>query len=1422
MNNSYHRPESLSMLHHNPMYEHNSTFTSSNQASNHNSIPSRIVTSQHRHDYHDTLLEKIASTQKTMEQLAISNQNLMQRQSEMLMRIFEDQAASAATQTNLLHKQTLILQTMHAPVTKRVPASHFMPNPSDGISLDASSNQPSLAQTDQQDDDDAQSVHSTASVVIHNPKPDKKLKIRNFQTEWIQDSHNCQLWFQSIISELAANEYYDVLLTANKKEINYISPPTAPNASLYSQLCDRLDTNFLHMMQNSGFKTGTDLLGAIDSAIRNQKLNKKLTGNARSEFYSCKWNPKTQTVLQFNQHFNELLQALLNEVPDHSFTDIKFVWIKAMPAHFKTLRSKFNNGNLDDRWTDAINVYQLYLATITEMGNEGITITPGTKPPKEKQPPPTIPPIDKKQHPPKPPPRIPIEPIALTVQNLHNVKAHERGHFPFAHPSSIAIETNVREMKAAGKTLKDAETKFTEGYIFPSCWLCRVKPPNAQGLFHKAADCPLLQDIFKPYNTVPFTSPTSPSQPSTWIPVQSRRTKTSPQDISPAEPLTMCYDSGTLPYSLSDRKELFNNIVYFDKPQYVALADEDTLVRALGRGLLDIVAEGHRFQMTGILTETTPVALLSAADHLRYINCKIIGEQNKLHIHFPTFSITTHGSTGFEFPITAGKEINLPIEWTPLSTDLCDIIHLPSPSSTNNIVHIKPMTPDCIIPYRATTDSTGYDVATPVPCSIPSHSIVRVPLGFAMSFPNNIQCQLRPRSSLSSKGINISFGTIDPDYRGQVQAIVHNTTANPFDFHLGHRIGQLVFAPIVHPQLHSVQDLETSIRDTGGFGSTGTTSKRVKKKTRKSAYRRGSTFSPTLGSLTEPFSEDMPSELVPSPSKSPFVTKLHIPTSTPTPHPTATVADTSINTISHSTLDLIINTTTETDVHDVPQPIIEKQVFDDAITLFPLDLYRKNELSIIGSPDDTSTSTASTEPESSDDSSISSSESDESDTESTPAVPSVTNPTPTDIPTDDPSIECTASHPTDIIHEHLVHDYLYDDNNMPAPAPITSPSPAPSIPTTHQPFQSILFTPENRIPPEDRTSSTEPAQKIMTTEYLQKCIGFRNIQPILKYMKEQAQDTVIIRDSGTDPILSRGEAATLPKKRRNTSEVEKPHAYGKIFHYDIVYGNGRAIGGINYALLFVDRKSRRKFLFGLQDLESPSIQRALKKFIRKLGHYPDEIIADRDFRIIGEHVDDLLEPHTQVSGAPSGRQSQNGLCEINWRYICNIARNYLAENLLPSQFWYFAVRYAVQASNYIPIKTDKKGTLSTPFFLAHNVKPDYRKLLPLFSSAYVKICKAGESNTFETQTVRAILVGNDDKSDGRLFYNPTTKSMMASSDYRLDTSRPSGPLFNLEYTQPTSFSFYNDTVEDTPPTYDINQKVYIIGGWGVFDCIIIE
>ena len=253
------------------------------------------------------------------------------------------------------------------------------------------------------------------------------------------------------------------------------------------------------------------------------------------------------------------------------------------------------------------------------------------------------------------------------------------------------------------------------------------------------------------------------------------------------------------------------------------------------------------------------------------------------------------------------------------------------------------------------------------------------------------------------------------------------------------------------------------------------------------------------------------------------------------------------------------------------------------------------------------------------------------------------------------------------------------------------------------------FRPTPRIPPTDRVSSTEPATKIVTSEYIQKCFGFHNIAPILKSLTSQSQDNVIICDTGNHPILSRGETATLPKSKRNTKSVSRPSEYGQIWHYDIVYGNGRAIGGIQYGLFFVDRKSRKKKIFGLKDLKKSTLQRAMKKFTREVGFYPDEIIADRDFKLIGQHIDDIMEPHTQVSVAPIGRQSQNGLSESNWRYICNIARNYLVEHLLPAEFWFFAIRYAVQVSNYIPIKTDS-NKLTTPFYEAYKQHPDLQKL----------------------------------------------------------------------------------------------------------------
>ena len=105
-----------------------------------------------------------------------------------------------------------------------------------------------------------------------------------------------------------------------------------------------------------------------------------------------------------------------------------------------------------------------------------------------------------------------------------------------------------------------------------------------------------------------------------------------------------------------------------------------------------------------------------------------------------------------------------------------------------------------------------------------------------------------------------------------------------------------------------------------------------------------------------------------------------------------------------------------------------------------------------------------------------------------------------------------------------------------------------------------------------------------------------------------------------------------------------------------------------------------------------------------------------------------------------------------------------AEKLLPSKLWFFAITYAVQISNYLPIRTDT-GALTTPFFEAYGVKPDYCKLIPLFSIAYVKKYELIKGNTLESKTINAILLGNETESDGRLFYNPATKKIMGSSNY---------------------------------------------------------
>ena len=130
------------------------------------------------------------------------------------------------------------------------------------------------------------------------------------------------------------------------------------------------------------------------------------------------------------------------------------------------------------------------------------------------------------------------------------------------------------------------------------------------------------------------------------------------------------------------------------------------------------------------------------------------------------------------------------------------------------------------LPAYATPGAAGMDLLAAVtePLVISPGSRALVPTGLVMALPPGHELQIRPRSGLALKhGIILpnSPGTIDEDYRGEVQVIVMNAGEAPFTIERGMRIAQAVLAPVVRAAWDVVDDLDETHRGSGGFGSTG-------------------------------------------------------------------------------------------------------------------------------------------------------------------------------------------------------------------------------------------------------------------------------------------------------------------------------------------------------------------------------------------------------------------------------------------------------------------------------------------------------------------------------------------------------------------------------------------------------------------------
>ena len=135
---------------------------------------------------------------------------------------------------------------------------------------------------------------------------------------------------------------------------------------------------------------------------------------------------------------------------------------------------------------------------------------------------------------------------------------------------------------------------------------------------------------------------------------------------------------------------------------------------------------------------------------------------------------------------------------------------------------------DLPLPAYQSEDAAGLDlmaaVAADAPVVIGPGRRVLIPTGLAIALPAGTEGQVRPRSGLAARhGVTVlnSPGTIDADYRGEIQVILVNLGQESFTITRGMRIAQLIIAPTVQVTICETATLDETTRGVGGFGSTG-------------------------------------------------------------------------------------------------------------------------------------------------------------------------------------------------------------------------------------------------------------------------------------------------------------------------------------------------------------------------------------------------------------------------------------------------------------------------------------------------------------------------------------------------------------------------------------------------------------------------
>lgn len=133
---------------------------------------------------------------------------------------------------------------------------------------------------------------------------------------------------------------------------------------------------------------------------------------------------------------------------------------------------------------------------------------------------------------------------------------------------------------------------------------------------------------------------------------------------------------------------------------------------------------------------------------------------------------------------------------------------------------------DLPLPRYATAGAAGCDLCAAVPAErwLAPGERALVPTGLRLALPPGYEGQVRPRSGLALRSpllLPNAPGTVDSDYRGELQVLLWNAGSEPYAIRRGDRIAQLVVAPVARALWEERAELEPTARGDGGFGHTG-------------------------------------------------------------------------------------------------------------------------------------------------------------------------------------------------------------------------------------------------------------------------------------------------------------------------------------------------------------------------------------------------------------------------------------------------------------------------------------------------------------------------------------------------------------------------------------------------------------------------